>query len=123
MRQLVTSLASCQADEWRGQVRTCQCPVSYFMCEDGMCMDGQAMPPAKYPGLRWAGKRKNKPKNLTFPESHTVSMGIAHINLTVALKPPQISDPVRSRGWGIVSRDTRPAECAAQGFVGAVHLS
>ena len=26
---------------------------------------------AKYPGLRWAGNRKNKPKNLTFPEKES----------------------------------------------------
>ena len=25
------------------------------------------------------------------------------------VKPPRISDPVRSRGWGIVSQETRPA--------------
>ena len=27
-----------------------------------------------------------------------------------AMKPPRIPEPVRSRGWGIVSHGTRPAE-------------
>ena len=28
-----------------------------------------------------------------------------------AMKPPRIPEPVRSRGWGIVSHGTRPAGC------------
>jgi hypothetical protein len=63
-------MAPRHANERHGQVRICQCPASYFMCEQHGVHERAAMQPAKNPA--WIGRvRKNKPKSLTFPEKES----------------------------------------------------